>query len=320
MATAEVQASGRDLMRLPEAVLVPHAKIEPDPKQPREVFDEKELREMADTISKHGLQRPIDVRDHPEKDGWYMLVAGERRWRSCGILGLQEIAAFILDPDEDFLLIQFLENCHRVNLTPMEEARAYARMRDERGWNQNEIAQFVSKSPPHVSSRLQLLRLPEVLQKRVASKTLKVTVAGEILRSCANHFEMIELVNDMLAQTKSYGSIGIRTVQAAVARRGRRAIKESSRQKDDSANKNGIPLRQAASSLLGELEKIAGKQGQPYPPIKSVQAKWLVMPEARRKMILNYLEQIRSRVALLNQFLNQLGIDDDPYDGDWESD
>lgn len=318
MATVEAELCSVDLMRLPQAVLIPWNRIEPDPDQPREKFDEKELRNLAGTIRKHGLHHPISVRNHPEKEDWWMLVAGERRWRACGILGLDEIAAFILDEEEDFLLFQSMENLQRVDLDPMEVAGLYERLRNERGWNQNEIAQFVGKSSPHVSGRLQLLRLPPSLKERVAGGTLKITVALEILRHCRDHFQMIDLVNDILARTRSYGSIGVRSVQAAVAKRDRLAVQSRSERRTDSKNKNGIPLRDAAEILLEQLENIVGKQGRKYPHIRLVQDKWLKIPEARRVRILNYLEQIKSRASMLSQFLRQLGIDDDPYDDRWD--
>lgn len=132
--------------------------IEPNPDQPRQVFDEDELQELADSVKDVGLLQPIVVR---EKGDGYELIMGERRWRAHKLAGLTKIPAIVrATSDTDLLRDALLENLHRVQLNPLEEAAAYQQLLDDFGCSQEQLAEKVKKSRPHISNTIRLLKLP----------------------------------------------------------------------------------------------------------------------------------------------------------------
>ena len=153
--------------------------IRPNPYQPREIFDEEKLQELADSIKEHGLFTPVLVRK--VFDG-YELVAGERRTKAAEIAGLTEIPAIIVDLDDDQMMeISLLENIQRENLTAIEEAKAYKNLIDKRGYTQEELGKRVSKSREHVANTLRLLSLPDKVQKLVENGTLSAGKARPLI-------------------------------------------------------------------------------------------------------------------------------------------
>ena len=158
-------------LRLPE--------INPNPYQPREIFDEGKLQELADSIKEHGMFTPVLVRR--VVDG-YELVAGERRTKAAEIAGLTKIPAIIVDFDDDQMMeISLLENIQRENLTAIEEAKAYKNLIDKRGYTQEELGKRVSKSREHVANTLRLLSLPDKVQKLVENGTLSAGQARPLI-------------------------------------------------------------------------------------------------------------------------------------------
>lgn len=150
---------------------IPVAAITPNPRQPRKVFDPEALQELIHSISEVGLLQPIVVR--PLGDGRFELVAGERRLRASQASGLERIPAIIRDTaDADMLRDALLENLHRAQLNPLEEAAAYQQMLDDFGCTQEELATRIGRSRPQVTNCLRLLRLPALVQKRVAAGVL----------------------------------------------------------------------------------------------------------------------------------------------------
>ena len=149
--------------------MLPIAEVHPHPDQPRRHFDENALAELADSIAARGLVQPILVRPAPDGNGW-QLVAGERRWRASQRAGLHQIPAIVRDLDDsDTFTIALIENIQRQDLTAIEEAQAYARMRDQLGHGQDAIAQMTGKSRSHIANILRLLDLPETIRELVST-------------------------------------------------------------------------------------------------------------------------------------------------------
>lgn len=144
--------------------LLPLHKVEPNPGQPRQDFDEAELQTLADSIATHGLVQPLTVRELP--NGYYQIIAGERRWRAARLAGLQQIPAVIMEADDKTTMeLALIENLQRQDLNPVEEALGYRTLMEEYGMTQEDTANRVGKSRPAVANALRLLSLsPDVLQ------------------------------------------------------------------------------------------------------------------------------------------------------------
>ena len=143
---------------------LPIYKIEPNPDQPRQDFDEEELAALAESISVHGLLQPLAVREMPS--GYYQIIAGERRWRAARMAELSEIPVIIMEADDKKTMeLALIENLQRQDLNPVEEALGYRSLMDEYGMTQEETAGRVGKSRPAVANALRLLALsPKVLE------------------------------------------------------------------------------------------------------------------------------------------------------------
>jgi ParB family transcriptional regulator, chromosome partitioning protein len=144
----------------PELAHLPVEMIHPNPRQPRRRFDGEATSGLADSIRSQGVVQPVLVRPRPA--GGYELIAGERRWRAAREAGVPTVPALVRDADErDSLLLGLVENVAREQLSPVEEARAYALLLDEFGLALGEIGERVGRSKPSVSNRLRLLELPD---------------------------------------------------------------------------------------------------------------------------------------------------------------
>ena len=143
--------------------LLPIHKVEPNPGQPRRDFDEEELQNLADSIKEHGVVQPLTVRE--TANGYYQIIAGERRWRAARLAGLWEIPAVIMEADDRKTMeLALIENLQRQDLNPVEEAMGYQTLMEDYGMTQEETAQRVGKSRPTVANALRLMNLtPEVL-------------------------------------------------------------------------------------------------------------------------------------------------------------
>ena len=143
---------------------LPLAKIEPNPDQPRKVFDQVSLDELAESIRLHGVITPITVRKG-EKDGYYQIIAGERRWRAARQAGLEDIPAMVLEAEEDEVMeLALIENLQRQDLNPIEEAEGYERLMKQFGLTQEQVSKRVVKS----RSALRLLALPTEVRTMVS--------------------------------------------------------------------------------------------------------------------------------------------------------
>ena len=159
---------------------LPLQKVEPNPRQPRRVFDEEELQALADSIAEHGIVQPLAVRD--EGNGYYMIIAGERRWRAARLAGLDEVPVVVLEADDRTVMeLALVENLQRQDLNPMEEAEGYRVLMEDYGLTQEQTAERVGKSRPAVANALRLLALPDEVRELVESGALSAGHARAIL-------------------------------------------------------------------------------------------------------------------------------------------
>ncbi|BBY06395.1 ParB/RepB/Spo0J family partition protein [Mycobacterium noviomagense] len=160
------------------------ALIEPNPRQPRQSFDEEALAELVHSIREFGLMQPIVVRalDGPQNGTRYQIVMGERRWRAAQQAGMTAIPAIVRETGDDNMLRDaLLENIHRVQLNPLEEAAAYQQLLDEFGVTHDELAARIGRSRPLITNMIRLLRLPIAVQRRVAAGVLSAGHARALL-------------------------------------------------------------------------------------------------------------------------------------------
>lgn len=145
--------------------VLPIYKVEPNPNQPRQDFDEVELQSLSDSIAEHGVVQPLTVRQL--ESGYYQIIAGERRWRAARMAGLSEVPAVIIEADDKKTMeLALIENLQRQDLNPVEEAMGYRTLMQDYGLSQDETAARVGKSRPAVANALRLLNLsPEILEK-----------------------------------------------------------------------------------------------------------------------------------------------------------
>lgn len=188
--------------------------IEPNPRQPRQVFDDEALSELVHSIREFGLLQPIVVRAvPPSKTGArYQIVMGERRWRAAQAAGLSTIPAIVRETGDDNLLRDaLLENIHRVQLNPLEEAAAYQQLLDEFGVTHDELAARIGRSRPLITNMIRLLKLPIPVQRRVAAGVLSAGHARALLSLDAGPEAQEELASRIVAE-----GLSVRATEEAV--------------------------------------------------------------------------------------------------------
>ncbi|MFG2338029.1 ParB/RepB/Spo0J family partition protein [Streptomyces yangpuensis] len=197
----------------PEANLVagatfaelPMDTITPNPRQPREVFDEDALAELVTSIQEVGLLQPVVVRQ--ASPGRYELIMGERRWRACREAGLEAIPAIIRATDDEKLLLDaLLENLHRAQLNPLEEAAAYDQLLQDFNCTHDQLADRIGRSRPQVSNTLRLLKLSPPVQRRVAAGVLSAGHARALL-SVEDSAEQDRLAHRIVAEGLSVRAV-----------------------------------------------------------------------------------------------------------------
>lgn len=187
---------------------IPPSEIEPNPHQPRQVFDEEALAELVHSIREFGLMQPVIVREIPHRPtggtARYQLVMGERRWRAAQQVGMKAIPAIVKETEEGNLLRDaLLENIHRANLNPLEEAAAYQQLIDEMEVTHDELAARLGRSRPLISNMIRLLRLPIPVQRRVAAGVLSGGHARALLALEAGAEAQEELAARIVAEGMS---------------------------------------------------------------------------------------------------------------------
>ncbi len=186
MAPGSVYPPGADYQEYASGVAgayfeeIPVGAVTPNPRQPRRVFDEDLLTELAESIKIVGLLQPVVVRR--VEPGRYEIVMGERRWRACQLAGLDVVPAIVRETsDTDLLRDALIENLHREQLNPLEEAAAYQQLLDDFSATHDELARKIGRSRPHISNTIRLLNLPAAVQKRVAAGVLSAGHARALL-------------------------------------------------------------------------------------------------------------------------------------------
>lgn len=197
---------------------IPLDAITPNPRQPREVFDEDALSELITSIKEVGLLQPVVVRQvGPER---YELIMGERRWRACHEAGLEAIPAIVRATDDEKLLLDaLLENLHRAQLNPLEEAAAYDQLLKDFNCTHDQLADRIGRSRPQVSNTLRLLKLSPTVQRRVAAGVLSAGHARALL-SVEDSEEQDRLAHRIVAE-----GLSVRAVEEIVTLMGSRPQK-----------------------------------------------------------------------------------------------
>lgn len=167
------------IVEKPTEVKLKVNQIEPNRDQPRKKFDEESLQELADSIRQFGLLQPLIVQ---QREDYYEIIAGERRWRAAKLAGLKEVPVIIRKmSDQEIVEISLIENIQRENLNPIEEAAAYKRLLTEFHLKQEEVAQRVAKSRTAVTNSMRLLKLDERVQQMVVEEMLSTGHARALL-------------------------------------------------------------------------------------------------------------------------------------------
>ncbi|OBB71199.1 ParB-like partition protein [Mycolicibacterium flavescens] len=191
------------------------ASIEPNPRQPRQVFDEEALAELVHSIREFGLMQPIVVRPLPQPEpggARFQLVMGERRWRAAQEAGLATIPAIVRETTDDSMLRDaLLENIHRAQLNPLEEAAAYQQLLDEFEVTHDELASRIGRSRPVITNMIRLLRLPIAVQRRVAAGVLSAGHARALLSLEGGPEKQEELAARIVAE-----GLSVRATEEAV--------------------------------------------------------------------------------------------------------
>ena len=177
--------------------LLPIHKVEPNPHQPRQDFDEEELQALADSIAEHGIIQPLTVRETGA--GYYQIIAGERRWRAARMANLREIPAVIIEADDKKVMeLALIENLQRQDLNPVEEALGYQTLMSQYGMTQEEASRRVGKSRPAVANALRLLNLPDALLEKVREGALSAGHARAVL-SLKSEKKQLEAAQKIMA-------------------------------------------------------------------------------------------------------------------------
>lgn len=253
--------------------------VGPNLYQPRTIFDEDDLRELAESIKEVGVLQPIVVRKRPQSqieaarreaaakpaephnmfdgrmDSMYELIMGERRWRASQIAGLKTIPAIVkTTADDDMLRDALLENLHRVALNPLEEAAAYQQMIDDFGLTQAQLSKSVSKSRPQIANTLRLLNLPAAVQKKVASGLLSAGHARALL-GLPTEADMEQLATRIIAE-----GLSVRSTEEIVSMK----AAESDQPKKSKASKlnpwAGTPVQVGLEQRFGTKVSIKGSK------------------------------------------------------------
>jgi len=275
--TADTDNSS-NLVAVPGARLasIAQSDIVPNAVQPRTYFDPEHMSELVHSIREVGVLQPIVVRSLPGSDGKYELIMGERRLRASQEAGLTTIPAIVKDTaDEDMLRDALLENLHRSQLNPLEEASAYQQLLEDFGITQEQLAERIGRSRPQISNTLRLLKLPAAVQSRVASGVLSAGHARAVL--AAGDVEAMQKLADKIVNE----DLSVRAAEAVVSQSSTKKSKPSAGSRrgvlDDIADRLGDRLDTRVRiglsakkgqiaidfATIGDLNRILGILGEP---------------------------------------------------------
>ena len=169
-------------MKTADMFLCPIDDLAPDPTQPRQFFDEEELKALATSISERGVLLPIIVREQPKTPGKLEIVAGERRWRASKMAGLDHVPVVKRDfSDKVAFEVALIENTQRANLNPIEEALAFKRLHEEHDLPYTSVAELVGRSTPYISNAVRLLALEDEYQRSLIKGEMTISTARVLL-------------------------------------------------------------------------------------------------------------------------------------------
>ena len=227
------------------------SEIEPNKNQPRKSFNNETLKQLADSITEHGVLQPLIVRSIAA--GNYMIIAGERRWRAAKMAGLSEIPVIIRDDlsDEQAMQIAMIENLQRENLNPIEEALGYKELIDRFGMTQDKLAQVLGKARSSVANSLGLLALPNGVQELLRNGSLS-----------AGHCKALKKVKDAalmteLAHKAAEGELSVRQVEAIAKREAARLEEEKDKKELKPRLSYFTEIEVSLSELLGTKVRIS---------------------------------------------------------------
>lgn len=217
------------------------SQIEPNPNQPRRTFEEASLQQLADSIAIHGVIQPIAVR-RGKNEGFYEIIAGERRWRAAKLAGIVTIPAVILELDDAAAAqAALIENIQREDLNPVEEAKAYQTLLDTYGMTQENLAKQLGKSRSQITNMLRLLDLDEAILQTLATGELTIGHAKALL-SVKDPADRLALAKQIIAQ----GDFSVRAAEAAAAKYNRARAQQNVQNETDTAeNKQDAPIQTA---------------------------------------------------------------------------
>lgn len=227
------------------------SEIEPNKNQPRKSFNNETLKQLADSITEHGVLQPLIVRSIAA--GNYMIIAGERRWRAAKMAGLSEIPVIIRDDltDEQAMQIAMIENLQRENLNPIEEALGYKELIDKFGMTQDKLAQVLGKARSSVANSLGLLALPNGVQELLRNGSLS-----------AGHCKALKKVKDAalmteLAHKAAEGELSVRQVEAIAKREAARLEEEKDKKELKPRLSYYTEIEVSLSEMLGTKVRIS---------------------------------------------------------------
>ena len=226
---ADIEPNSKEVLKTATSTkfetLVPIEKINPNPNQPRRYFAENDLNDLADSIRSKGIIQPLVVRPHPNKNGEFEIVAGERRWRASQIAQIHQIPVVVREfSNEDVLEIAIIENIQRADLNPIEEAAGYRQLMEKFGHTQDQVAQALGKSRPHIANYLRLLVLPNDVQDLV----IKGKISSGHARALITSKDPSEIVKLILSR-----GLSVRQTESLVKKRvGEKLVRLGQKGKD----------------------------------------------------------------------------------------
>ncbi|WP_455527507.1 ParB/RepB/Spo0J family partition protein [Huintestinicola sp.] len=230
------------------------SEIEPNKSQPRTVFDEENIKGLAESIKEHGLIQPIVVRPLPNGIT-YQIITGERRWRACKLLKMEEVPVIIRETDElEAAQLAIVENVQRADLNPVEEAMAYRALMDKYGMTQDRLAEVMGKSRPYIANLTRLLSLPEEALTALSNGEISVGHA-KVLLSIEDKDSLIYALNTITSE-----KLSVRQTEKLAAELSKEEVEKETVSRNVKNYYTEMEL--SLKERLGRTVKISGKDGE----------------------------------------------------------
>lgn len=230
------------------------SEIEPNKSQPRTVFDEENIKGLAESIKEHGLIQPIVVRPLPNGIT-YQIIAGERRWRACKLLKMEEVPVIIRETDElEAAQLAIVENVQRADLNPVEEAMAYRALMDKYGMTQDRLAEVMGKSRPYIANLTRLLSLPEEALTALSNGEISVGHA-KVLLSIEDKDSLIYALNTIISE-----KLSVRQTEKLAVELSKEDVEKETVSRNVKNYYTEMEL--SLKERLGRSVKISGKDGE----------------------------------------------------------